>query len=90
MGSRSKKKPITLNKATINKIMASACDEATSRATLLFLLAAKDELKLNDDKLVGIAERASRYAEYLSDHLVDLRQVQEIIEQKTGLKFVGF
>ncbi|MDD4565706.1 MAG: hypothetical protein PHE79_09580 [Eubacteriales bacterium] len=90
MSSKSKKKPVKLNKATINKIKSDICDEATSRATLLFLLAAKDELKLGDDKLAGIAERASRYAEYLSDHLVDLKEAQEIIERKTGLKFVGF
>jgi CRISPR/Cas system CMR-associated protein Cmr5 small subunit len=90
MSNKSKKKPITLNKTALNKIKSDVCDEATSRATLLFLLAAKDELILDDDKLAGLAERASRYAEHLSNHLVELKEAQEIIERKTGLKFVGF
>lgn len=85
-----KKKPITLNKSKIEKIKSQVCDEATSRATLIFLLAAKDELKLNDDKLVRVAERTSLYAEHINNKLVDLRQVQDILESKTGLKFVGW
>ena len=90
MGNKSKKKPVTMNKGQINKIKSQACNDATSRATLLFLLAAKDRLMLNDDKLADLAETASRYAEYIEDHVVDLKKVQEIIESNTGLKFVGW
>ena len=85
-----KKKPIILNKATIEKIKKEACAEAFDKATLLFFTAAKDSLKLSDEKLVKLAETTSRYAEYVDDNLVSLKQTQEILEKNTGLKFIGW
>lgn len=86
----SKKKPITLNKATIEKIKKEACAEAFDKATLLFFTAAKDTLKLNDEKLVKLAETTSKYAEYIDDNIVSLKETQEILEKNTELRFIGW
>jgi hypothetical protein len=83
------KKPIRLTRAQIERMKTEICDDATQRATLLFLTALLDE-NADEDMLVKVLERTSRYAEYIKDHVVRIKEVQRIIERKTGFQFKGF
>ena len=80
------KKPITLNQAEINKIKLAATRDAVTRATDLFILAAKDELKLSDDKLIKVLQRADRYAEHLDNHSVDMAQIAALRMAKSEIR----
>lgn len=63
------------------------CSEQVRKAFLLMATAAADELDLDDDQLVAIAERSARYAEYIDDHVIRLNEVSEILENNTGIKW---
>lgn len=80
------KKPITLNQAEINKIKLAATRDAVTRATDLFILAAKDELKLSDDKLIKVLQRADRYAEHLDARFVDMAQIRALRMAKSEIR----
>ncbi len=69
------------------KQIKEMCSEQVEKAFLLMATAAADELDLDDDKLVAIAQRAARYAGYVDDHLIRMNQVSETLEKKTGIKW---
>ena len=60
------------------------------KAMLLVLVAAVDELGLTENQLCEIATRASRYAGYIDDHLVQMEDVRKSIEKNTGVKLKGW
>lgn len=84
------KQHITLTKAKVEKIKADAVTEAMQKAMLLFLAALRDEYGFGEQRLCKTLETVDRYAGYVDKHLVSLREVQEIVEKGTGLKFKGF
>ena len=63
------------------------CNEQVRKAFLLMATAAADELDLDEDQLVAIAKRSSRYAEYIDDHVIRLKEVSEILEKNTGIRW---
>ena len=67
--------------------LKSMCNKQVEKAFLLMATAASDELGLTDDELTAIAERSSRYAEYIEDHVVRLHEVSEILEKNTGIRW---
>lgn len=84
------KQPIKLTLAQVNRIKEQAVKEAVDKAFILLLLAAHDAHGLDDDQLCEIAKTADRYAGYVDDKLVRLREVQEILEKNTGIKYIGW
>lgn len=69
------------------KQIKELCSEQVEKAFLLMATAAADELDLNDEALIQIAQRAARYAEYIDDHVIRMNQVSEMLEKSTGLKW---
>ena len=69
------------------KQVKEMCSEQIEKAFLLMATAAADELDLDEDQLVAIAERSARYAEYIDDHVIRLNEVSEILENNTGIKW---
>ncbi len=78
-----KQERVTLKRSELMEM----CSEQVRKAFLLMATAAADELDLDDDQLVAIAERSARYAEYIDDHVIRLNEVSEILENNTGIKW---
>ena len=81
------KKPKQEKYTVSRKKLKEMCDEQVEKAFLLMATAAADEMDLDDDKLVAIAQRAARYAGYVDDHLIRMNQVSKTLEEKTGIKW---
>jgi len=81
------KKPKQEKYTVSRKRLKEMCDEQVEKAFLLMATAAADEMDLNDDELVAIAQRAARYAGYIDDHLIRMNQVSKTLEEKTGIKW---
>ena len=81
------KKPKHQKYIMSRKQIKEMCSEQIEKAFLLMATAAADELDLDDDKLVAIAQRSARYAEYIDEHIIRLNEVSEILEKKTGIKW---
>lgn len=79
------KKPKQQAYTLTRKQVKEMCSEQVEKAFLLMATAAADELDLDDDKLVAIAERSARYAEYIDDHVIRMNEVSDILKKKTGL-----
>ena len=78
-----KQERVTLGRSELIEM----CNEQVRKAFLLMATAAADELDLDEDQLVAIAERSSRYAEYIDDHVIRLEEVSEILEKNTGIRW---
>lgn len=63
---------------------------AVEKSCLLVLAAATDELSLTEDQLCAIMVRTDRYANYIDDHIVRLKDMQKSIEKNTGIKLRGW
>jgi len=59
--------------------------EATQKTGILYLVKLS-EMGFSDDDIVEVFEGIMQYANYLDDHIVSIREVQDIIERKTGIK----
>lgn len=81
------KKPKQQVYTLTRKQVKEMCSEQVEKAFLLMATAAADELDLDEDQLVAIAERSARYAEYIDDHVIRLNEVSEILENNTGIKW---
>lgn len=79
------KKPKQQAYTLTRKQVKEMCREQVEKAFLLMATAAADELDLDDDKLVAIAQRSARYAEYIDDHVIRMNEVSDILKKKTGL-----
>lgn len=79
------KKPKQEKYTLTKKQVKAMCKEQVEKAFLLMATAAADELDLDDDKLVAIAQRSARYAEYIDEHIIRLNEVSDILKKKTGL-----
>ena len=54
------------------------------------VLAATQEIKaLTEDDICEIFETVSRWINFIDDNLIKLKDVQEVIEKKTGVKLKG-
>ena len=86
---KSKKKPVVMTQSKINKLKHDIIGDSVDRALLLFLTAAFDE-GVKEETLFRIVERANRYGDYVEDNLVSLHTMQELLEDKRGIKIKGF
>lgn len=79
------KKPKQEKYMLTKKQVKAMCKEQVEKAFLLMATAAADELDLDDDKLIAIAQRSARYAEYIDDHVIRMNEVSDILKKKTGI-----
>lgn len=83
-----KGKTYSLTEGQLHRIKKEVTDEATSMAMLLYL-AALAEKGWTEEALVNLFEEVNRYAAYIDNHIVKVREIQRIIENKTGMKLKG-
>lgn len=83
-----KKKPvdkvIQIKASELSRQKEKLCLEATQRATLLYMVASRDVLDLNEDQLCEIMETVSLYARHYDNHVIDMADVAETLA-KTGV-----
>lgn len=72
----------------LNKIKEELSAEAVTKTGMLYL-AALAERGWNEDQIVELFETIQRYAQYIDDHLIRIRDVQQTIETRTGIKMRG-
>lgn len=73
----------------LNKIKMELSEEAVNKTGLLYL-AALAERGWDEGQIVELFETIQRYANYIDDRLIQLRDVQQIIETRTGIKMRGW
>ena len=83
------KTAITVPRKELERIKRDIAKETTEKACLLVLLAAIDEVGLNENQFCNIAMRSSRYANYIDGHIVELEDLRKSIEKNTGVKLKG-
>lgn len=77
-------KTIQIKASELAKQKDKLCLEATQRATLLYMVSARDVLKLNEDQLCEIMETVSLYARHYDNHVIAMADVAETL-RKTGV-----
>lgn len=75
-------KTITISKTQLRK----HDDEIVQKMIILSAAYLMDEMDYSDDRIVDYWEGLTRYAEAIDEKLITIRQVNNIIEEKTGLK----
>ena len=78
----------TLSDKQLKKIKAEVTAEAVTKTGMLYL-AALGEMGWNEDKIVELFETVSRYAQYVDDKVVKIKEIQDIIERRTGMTIIG-
>lgn len=77
----------TISDKQLRRIKAEATAEAVKKTGLLYL-AALAEKGWSEDEVVELFETVTRYATYLDDHALKIREVQEIIRRRTGIEII--
>ncbi len=70
------------------KVKQEVTEEAVTKTGLLYLAALADR-GWSDDDIVDLFEEIRRYVGYLDDKLVRIKEVQAMIEKKTGMVIKG-
>ena len=55
----------------------------------MLYLVALAEKGWDEDQIVDLFETISRYTQYLDDKVVKIKEIQDIIERRTGMTIIG-
>lgn len=78
----------TISPKQLDKVKAEIAEEAVTKTGMLYLAALADK-GWDEDQIAELFETVSRYTRYIDDKLVRIRDVQDIIERKTGITIKG-
>lgn len=78
----------TLSDKQLKKIKADVTTEAVTKTGMLYLVALAEK-GWDEDQIVDLFETISRYTQYLDDKVVKIKEIQDIIERRTGMTIVG-
>jgi len=82
------RKKYTLSEKQLMKIKQEVTEEAVTKTGLLYLVALA-ERGWTDDDIADLFQQISRYTKYLDDKLVKIKEIQAMIEEKTGIVIKG-
>lgn len=74
----------------LKRIKEEVTREATEMSTLLVLAATQEVKALTEDDICEVFETVSRWVGFMDDNLIKLKDVQEVIEKRTGVKLKGW
>lgn len=88
-----KKKPdvrrkFYLSEKQLEKAKTEVSEEVVVKTGMLYC-AALAEKGWSEDDIASLFETVSRYVRYIDDKMIALREVQDIIERKTGMTLKG-
>ena len=78
----------TLSDKQLKKIKADVTSEAVTKTGMLYLVALAEK-GWGEDDIVDLFETISRYTKYIDDKVVKIKEIQKMIENKTGIKIKG-
>ena len=78
----------TLSDKQLKKIKAEVTAEAVTKTGMLYLVALVEKGWSEDDN-VDLFETISRYMQYVDDKVVKSKEIQDMIERKTGITIKG-
>ena len=78
----------TLSDKQLNKIKAEVTSEAVVKTGMLYLVALAEK-GWDEDQIVDLFETISRYTQYLDDKVVKIKEIQDVIERRTGMTIIG-
>ena len=78
----------TLSEKQLKKIKAEVTSEAVTKTGMLYLVALAEK-GWGEDDIVDLFETISRYMQYVDDKVVRIKEIQEMIERKTGITIKG-
>ena len=78
----------TLSDKQLKKIKAEVTSEAVTKTGMLYLVALAEK-GWGEDDIVDLFETISRYMQYVDDKVVRIKEIQEMIERKTGITIKG-
>ena len=81
---------IEISVKELKKIKYDVTKEATQKAVLLVLAAAQEVKAFTEDDVCEVFETVSRWVNFMDDNLIKLKDVQNAIEEKTGVKLKGW
>ena len=79
----------TLSDKQLKKIKADVTAEAVTKTGMLYLVALAEK-GWSEDDIVDLFETISRYTKYIDDKVVKIKEIQEMIERKTGIQWLGY
>lgn len=91
---RTKKKPdnrkrkVLISQREIETGRRDSAKEAVTKTGMLYLTALAEK-GWSEEEIIDLFETVQRYAQYVDDHLIRVRDVQRIIEERTGIKITG-
>lgn len=78
----------TLSDKQLKKIKAEVTSEAVTKTGMLYLVALAEK-GWGEDDIVDLFETISRYMQYVDDKVVRIKEIQDMIERKTGITIKG-
>ena len=78
----------TLSDKQLKKIKAEVTAEAVTKTGMLYLVALAEK-GWGEDDIVDLFETISRYMQYVDDKVVRIKEIQDMIERKTGITIKG-
>ena len=78
----------TLTDKQLKKIKADVTAEAVTKTGMLYLVALAEK-GWGEDDIVDLFETISRYMQYVDDKVVRIKEIQDMIERKTGIRIKG-
>ena len=82
------RRKMMISEKQLTKVKAEVTEEAVTKCGMLYL-AALAERGWSEDDIVELFQTISRYSQYIDDHILRLREVQDVIERRTGMKIKG-
>jgi len=77
-----------LSEKQLLKEKDEAVREGMTKTAMLYLVALAEK-GWDEDQITDLFETTSRYATYVDEKIVSIRQIQDIIERKTGITIKG-
>ena len=78
----------TLTNKQLKQIKADVTSEAVTKTGMLYLVALAEK-GWGEDDIVDLFETISRYTKYIDDKVVKIKEIQAMIERKTGITIKG-
>lgn len=78
----------TLSDKQLDKIKSEVTNEAVTKTGMLYLVALAEK-GWDEEQIVDLFETISRYTKYTEEKVIKLKEVQEIIERRTGMTIKG-
>ena len=79
-----------ISEKQLERVKQKVSKDVTDKVCLLFMVAAIDEMNLDEDRVCKLMQRISRYTKNFEEHLFKMEDVRKSIEKSTGIVLKGW